>query len=180
RVLRRRAAQLAEPHVDGGLASLEARAHLVRARARLLALDAATRVAALARAETAADALPVLTRLRRREVREIQLLLGHRLQAFSILTRWRTLRSMPASTGDSSCSALRPMRPSPSARRVPRWRPDCPIWDRTCVMRSLVIRNRPSSCAAYGAWASPRRAQRAVRPRLQAPLPEQAPPREPP
>ncbi len=48
-------------------------------------------------------------------------------QALSIFTRWRTLRSMPASTGDSSCSALLPMRPSPSARRVPRWRWDCPI-----------------------------------------------------
>ena len=49
RVLRRRAALLAEPHVDRHLAALEAGAHLVRARAGLLALDAAAGVAALAR-----------------------------------------------------------------------------------------------------------------------------------
>src|SRR5205085_3613946 len=59
RVLRRGAALLAEPHVDRHLAALEAGTHLGRARARLLALDPAARVAALAGAETAADALPV-------------------------------------------------------------------------------------------------------------------------
>src|SRR5262249_787901 len=135
RVLRRRAAQLADPHVDVRLAALESRPHLVRARTRLPALAATPGIAALAGAQAAPDALAILARLRRRQVGQVQLLLGH--QAFSILTRWRTLRSMPASAGDSSCSALRPMRPSPSARRVPRWRPDCPIWDRTCVMRSF-------------------------------------------
>ena len=65
RVLRVRAALLAEAHVDRHLAALEAGAHLVRARARLLALDPAARVAALARAQAAADALAVLARLRR-------------------------------------------------------------------------------------------------------------------
>src|SRR5207247_10707315 len=63
RVLRT-AAQLAESHVDRVLAALEARAHLVRARARLLALDPAAGVAALARAQAAADALSCAPRLR--------------------------------------------------------------------------------------------------------------------
>ena len=40
---------------------------------------------------------------------------GH--QASSILTRCRTLRSMPAITGLSSCSRVLPIRPSPSARK---------------------------------------------------------------
>src|SRR5207253_6345174 len=52
---------------------------LVRARARLLALDAPAGVAALAGAESAADALAVLPRLRRLEIREAELLLGHEL-----------------------------------------------------------------------------------------------------
>src|SRR5215471_9178629 len=70
---------------------------------------------------------------------------------------------MPASAGDSTCSALRPMRPSPSARRVPRWRPDCPIWDRTWVMRSfdtlrvvLLAAQRAAlrllGCCRLGGW----------------------------
>src|SRR5207248_6372271 len=84
-VLGRRPAQLANPHVDVRLAALEPGAHLVRARPRLLALDPAAGVAALAGAEAAPDALPVLTRLRRREAGEIQLLVGH--QALSIFTR---------------------------------------------------------------------------------------------
>src|SRR5439155_21354783 len=58
RVLRRGTAQLAEPHVDLGLSALEACRHLVRARARLLALDAAAGVAALSGAEGPPDALP--------------------------------------------------------------------------------------------------------------------------
>src|SRR5579884_873842 len=47
---------------------------------------------------------------------------------------------MPCTTGLSSCSAVRPILPSPSARSVPRWRCDWPIWLRTCVSRSLAIR----------------------------------------
>src|SRR5439155_23799054 len=80
RVLRRGTAQLAEPHVDLGLSALEACRHLVRARARLLALDAAAGVAALAGAEATPDAFPVLPRLCRLEVGEIQLLLGHKVR----------------------------------------------------------------------------------------------------
>ena len=55
RVRGRVAAQLREPHVDRHLAALEAGRHLVRPGAGLLALEAAARVAALARAEAAAD-----------------------------------------------------------------------------------------------------------------------------
>src|SRR6478736_2384265 len=40
---------------------------------------------------------------------------------------------MPASTGESSISLVLPIRPRPSARSVPRWRSDWPIWLRTCV-----------------------------------------------
>src|SRR4051794_36170913 len=44
---------------------------------------------------------------------------------------------MPARTGLSSISLVLPMRPSPSARSVPRWRSDWPIWLRTCVSFSF-------------------------------------------
>ena len=77
RVLRRRAAQLADAHVDRHLAALEAGAHLVRARARLLALDAAAGVAALAGAGAAADALAVLPGLGRLEIGEVEFALRH-------------------------------------------------------------------------------------------------------
>src|SRR4029453_3169869 len=60
RVLRVLAALLAEAHVDRHLAALEPGPHLVRARASLLALDPAAGIAALARAQAAADALAVL------------------------------------------------------------------------------------------------------------------------
>src|SRR5262245_16206269 len=72
RVLRRGAALLAGSHVDGHLAALEAGAHLVRAGTRLLALDAAARIASLAGAETAAHALTRLAALRRLEVRQVE------------------------------------------------------------------------------------------------------------
>src|SRR5207248_2652003 len=64
RVRGRVAAQLRGAHVERHLAALEARAHGVRARARLLALDPAAGVAPLARAQAAADALAILARLR--------------------------------------------------------------------------------------------------------------------
>ena len=87
RVGRRVAAQLREPHVDRHLAALEAGRHLVRAGARLLALDPAAGVAALAGAHAAADALAVLPRLRRLEAVEVELL-GHVYASFpSTLTR---------------------------------------------------------------------------------------------
>src|SRR5260370_19723105 len=41
---------------------------------------------------------------------------------------------MPASTGDSVCSTLRPILPRPSARSVPRCRSLWPIWLRVCVI----------------------------------------------
>src|SRR5262249_54168299 len=130
RVSRRRAAELADAHVDRHLPALETGAHLVRARARLLALDPARRVAALAGARPAAYALAILPRLGGLEVREVQLLFRH--YAFSsTFTRWRTLRSMPSRTGPVSCSTERPILPSPSARSVPRWRSLWPIWLRT-------------------------------------------------
>src|SRR5205807_445964 len=73
RVGRRRAAQLRDAHVERHLAALEARAHGVRARARLLALDPATGVAALAGAQAASDALAALALLGRLERMEVQL-----------------------------------------------------------------------------------------------------------
>src|SRR6185312_7625004 len=112
--LRRRAPLLAHPHVRGHLAALEAGPHHVRSRARLLALDPAAGVAALARAQAAADALPVATRLRGLQVREVQVA-GHYFES-SIFTRWRTFLSIPASAGPSSCSTVRPILPRPRAR----------------------------------------------------------------
>src|SRR5207245_8711074 len=81
-----------------------------------------------------ADALAVLPGLRRLQVVEVQLL-GHYC---SIFTRWLTFRSMPASTGLSSCSTVRPILPRPSARSVPRCGRLWPIWLRTCVIRTLA------------------------------------------
>src|SRR5919197_1470216 len=46
---------------------------------------------------------------------------------------------MPARTGSSSCSTVRPILPSPSARSVPRCFSDWPIWLRTCVIRTFAI-----------------------------------------
>src|SRR5439155_23855454 len=46
---------------------------------------------------------------------------------------------MPARTGLSSISLVFPIRPSPSARSVPRWRSDWPIWLRTWVSLSFAI-----------------------------------------
>src|SRR5919201_265280 len=45
---------------------------------------------------------------------------------------------MPASAGFSSCSTVRPILPSPSARSVPRCFCDWPMALRTCVIRSFV------------------------------------------
>src|SRR5207253_5867365 len=69
------------------------------------------------------------------EVREIQVT-GHYFCS-STSTRCRTFRSMPARTGLSSISLVLPIRPRPSARSVPRWRSDWPIWLRTCVSFSF-------------------------------------------
>ena len=117
RVLRRVAAQLREAHRERHLAALEAGAHRVRARARLLALDPAAGVAALARAQAAADALAILARLRGLRLERFS---SSAISASSTFTRWRTFRSMPAMTGLSSCSRDLPIRPRPSARSVPR------------------------------------------------------------
>jgi len=73
RVLGGGAALLAEPHVQRHLAALEPRAHPVRAGAGLLALEAAPGVAALAGAETAADALARAALLRGRQIGEVDL-----------------------------------------------------------------------------------------------------------
>ncbi len=96
RVARGAAAELREPHRERHLAAFEAGPHHVRPGARLLALDAAARVAALAGAHAAADALAVAPGLRRAEIGQVQLG-AHEIS--STFTRWRTLRSMPAIDG---------------------------------------------------------------------------------
>ena len=73
RVRGRVPAELSDPHVDRHLAAFEARRHLVRAGAGLLALDAAPGGPALAGAQAAADPLAGLARLRRLQVGEVQL-----------------------------------------------------------------------------------------------------------
>src|SRR5207244_12555552 len=73
RVLRRRAALFAQPHIDRHLAAFEPGAHLVGARAGLLALDAAAGVAALAGADATTDALPVFPALRGLQGGEVEL-----------------------------------------------------------------------------------------------------------
>src|SRR4029077_4821090 len=54
-------------------------------------------------------------------------------------TRCRTFLSIPASCGLSACSAVRPILPRPSARRVPRWRWLWPIALRVCLILSFAI-----------------------------------------
>ena len=168
RVLRRLAAQLAEPHVDRHLAALEPGAHLVRARARLLALDAAAGVAALARAEAAADALAVLPRLRGLQGGEVELARPSG-SVSSTFTRWRDLPQHACEHGLSLCSAVLPILPSPSARSVPRCRWLWPIWLRTWVIltfgpRSRLARPDASSAAGSSAADSRRRLGDAARP----------------
>src|SRR5206468_12206625 len=57
----------------------------------------------------------------------------------STFTRWLTFRSMPATTGPSSCSTVWPIFRSPSARSVPRCFSVWPMGLRTCVIRSFAI-----------------------------------------
>jgi hypothetical protein len=70
--------------------------------------DAATRIAPLARAQATADALAVLARLGGSEVREVELIGRHRYFASSTTHEVATFLSIPATTGPSSCSLLRP------------------------------------------------------------------------
>src|ERR671924_465597 len=57
----------------------------------------------------------------------------------STRTRWRTFLSIPATSGVSGRSTVRPILPRPRARSVPRWRSLWPIWLRTCVIRSFLF-----------------------------------------
>src|SRR5206468_3703556 len=98
--------------------------------------------------------LALLALLRGLQVGEVQLL-AHYFSAPSTFTRWRTFLSIPASTGVSSCSAVRPILPRPSARSVPRWRSLWPIWLRTCVTLTfatglLLGRGRRGDCHRLG------------------------------
>ena len=128
-VLGVRAAQLRDLHVQRHLAADEPGPHHVRARAGLLALLTAARRLARAAALTAPDPLALLggARCRREVVETDALLLVHQASFFlsatapsSTFTRNATLCSMPRSVGESSCTAVEPMRPRPSARSVPR------------------------------------------------------------
>src|SRR5207244_8960489 len=49
---------------------------------------------------------------------------------------------MPCRTGELSISFVLPIRPRPSARSVPRWRSDWPIWLRTCVSFNFATGRR--------------------------------------
>ena len=62
---------------------------------------------------------------------------------------------MPCSCGESLCSALRPILPRPSARRVPRWRWDWPM--RAADLRDLQSAHAGASSGSATA-ASARRA----------------------
>ena len=167
---RRCSAELAEAHVDRHLAAFEPGRHLVRPGARLLALDAAARVAALARAEAAADPLARLARLGGLEIGQVQLVRGHSLvlpiDAHEVVT-WR---SIPRSSAESVCSLLRPIFPSPSARRVPMCRSDWPIVLRICVILTEVTPHSPrwprSRLWTLASGSSQTPARRWLRPRL--------------
>src|SRR5262249_47853087 len=95
RILRGRAPLLAHPHVRRHLPTLEAGSHRMGARARLLTLDSAPRVAALARTEAPADALPRLSRLGGLEVGEVQVT-GHLLGLLDL----HEMADLPEHTGE--------------------------------------------------------------------------------
>src|SRR5262249_35060812 len=113
------AALLAEAHVDRHLAALEPGPHLVRPRAGLLTLDPAARVATLARAQAAADALPVLARGGRLERVQAELLVGHGL----VLDHLDEVTHLPELTGelralrvlDRAADLAQPERPQRAA-----------------------------------------------------------------
>src|SRR3954463_3378766 len=65
-------------------------------------------------------------------------------------TRCRTFLSIPSVCGVSSRSTVRPIRPSPSARSVPRCFCDWPIWLRVCVIFSFAILGNGWRCLLCG------------------------------
>src|SRR5690349_19053742 len=100
-----RAAQLAEPHVQGHLAALEAGAHAVAARPRLLALLPAAGRLAVAGALAAADALALA----------VAALGGTQLVQPGRLCRSVSHRSPPPSRARTRAGACPGARASPRA-----------------------------------------------------------------
>src|SRR5581483_6252005 len=137
RLLHVRTAQLAHPHVNWVLATLEPRP-LLGSRARAVALLAATRGLAGAGSLAAPNALAVLLRTGRRlQVVEPDPLfsgffrLAHaRLPSTS--TRGRTLWMMPRICGVSLISTVWPILRSPSERSVSSCRLSDPLRDLCC------------------------------------------------
>src|SRR5829696_1237641 len=157
-----RAAQLAHPHVDRVLAALEA-GPVLRAGASAVALVAAARRLAVARAVAAPDALAVLARAGgRREVVQADADLGdlglrgllfallarsgaHRDFSSTTTTRCWTLCTSPRSCGESGRSTMWPMRRRPSVRSVSRWRWSVPLADLTWRIASVLTPGSPRS-----------------------------------
>src|ERR671922_2707022 len=105
-VLRVGASLFTGPHVSRHLSALETRAHLVGSRARLLALDSATRVAALPRAQATAEAPARPPLLGRLETGQGEIV-GH----------WMTTSLARREPGGEPFSAYRRAADSPRARR---------------------------------------------------------------
>ena len=108
----------------------------MRAGAGLLALEAAAGVAALARAEAAPHALARRARLRRLQRMEVQLVC-HDLRVLPVERRHRDevgdVPQLALELARDVCSALLPIRPSPSERSVPRCFCVCPMTLRVWV-----------------------------------------------
>src|SRR5437763_9024595 len=127
RLLHVRPTQLAQPHVDRHLPALGTRPRLVTA-AGAGALLPPARGLAQARALAAAHALLAVARPRGGPQVVQPDLLGHQSSTF---TRCCTAWIAPRTVGSSGGSTVRPMRPSPSDRSVPRWRGLAPFEDRS-------------------------------------------------
>src|SRR6478752_5640512 len=161
RLLHVRAAQLAHPHVNRVLATLEPGA-LLGAGTRPVALLSAAGGLAGARALTATDALARASRAGRRgQVVEPDALFALvRIHAHdsSTSTRWRTLWSMPLIWGVSLTSTVCPIRRSPSERSVSSCRLSEPLRDLRCVtFRAVMSRQyRRPAHRALGPLQPPR------------------------
>src|SRR5207244_3413178 len=135
------------------LAALEAGADSV---AGALALHAPARgLAALAR-----DASPDPPLRSSRSGRRLQLVDLHPCTS-STATRWGTRAIIPRISGRSGRTLVRPIRPSPRARSVPRCLGLVPIADRTWVTRRSITRPRWARTGLADAHATPAAHRRA-------------------
>src|SRR5690606_32413683 len=143
-------AQLRQPHVHGGLATLEGLGHLV---AGLGALGATTGALALGRLATthagAGGAGPrggaQVVDLQRGATLGGLRAVSHGQSTSSTVTRWATVRTIPRNSGRSSLMTVSPMRFRPRLRTVSRCMCLVPTVDLVWVTFRRAITHLPSA-----------------------------------